>query len=43
MTFREAAILAREGKVKELILTHFSTAITEPKEYINNGKSEFKI
>ena len=42
MTFREAAILAREGKVKELILTHFSTAITEPKEYINNGKSEFK-
>lgn len=41
MTFREAATLAREGNVKELLLTHFSPAMIEPEEFIENAKSEF--
>ena len=41
MTFREAATLAREGKVKELLLTHFSPAMIEPESFVNNAKSEF--
>lgn len=42
MTFREAASLAKEGKVKELLITHFSPAINEPKEFINNATEVFK-
>lgn len=42
MTFREAAKLAREGKVKKLILTHFSTAMVEPDMYLGNAKDEFE-
>ena len=41
MTFREAATLASEGKVEELLLTHFSPAMTEPKMYINNAKEVY--
>ena len=41
MTFREAAILAKEGKVENLLLTHFSTAIIDPEYYINNAKEIF--
>lgn len=41
MTFREAATLASEGEVEELLLTHFSPAMTEPKMYINNAKGVY--
>lgn len=41
MTFREAATLARKGKVKELLLTHFSPAMLEPESFIENAKEAF--
>lgn len=42
MTFREAANLAKEGKVKELLLTHFSPAMPEPDEFVGNAIEVFK-
>lgn len=42
MTFSQAAMLAKDGKVKELILTHFSTAMDNPKEFIHFAKDIFK-
>lgn len=42
MTFREAATLAKNGKVKNLLLTHFSTAMNEPEIYLNNAQEVFK-
>lgn len=42
MTFREAAVLARKGKVGKLVLTHFGPALGEPEEYIENAKEEFE-
>ncbi|MFX0548989.1 ribonuclease Z [Hathewaya histolytica] len=42
MTFSEGATLAREAKVKELILTHFSPAISNPEDYLDNAKNIFK-
>lgn len=42
MTFKEAATLAIDGEVKELLLTHFSPAMLNPKEYINNALDIFK-
>ena len=41
MTFREAATMAKNGKVKNLLLTHFSTAMNEPEEYVHNAKKVF--
>lgn len=41
MTFREAATLAKNGKVKNLLLTHFGTAMNEPEIYLNNAKELF--
>lgn len=41
MTFREAATLAKSSKVNELLLTHFSPAMNEPKAYLNNAKEVF--
>ena len=41
MTFEEAAILARDGNVKKLILTHFSPSINEPGDYIENARNVF--
>lgn len=43
MTFREAGALAKEGNVDELLLTHFSPAMMEPKEYIENTEFENTI
>lgn len=40
MTYREAAIQAKEAQVKQLILTHFSAAIKEPEEFITNAQEE---
>lgn len=42
MTFREAATLAKNGEVQELLLTHFSPAMTTPLLYENNASSIFK-
>lgn len=42
MTFKEAGKLAKEGKVKQLLLTHFSPAMMEPKIYESNVKEIFK-
>ena len=42
MTFREAAQLACKGKVKNMILTHFGTAMSDPVLYENNAKEVFK-
>lgn len=41
MTFREAAILAKDSNAKELLLTHFSPAMNEPIDFIDNAKSVF--
>lgn len=42
MTFREAGALAQMGNVKKLLLTHFSTAMVNPEEFIGNALEEFK-
>jgi ribonuclease Z len=42
MTFNEAALLAKNGNVKELLLTHFSTALGNPHQYLNNAKEIFE-
>lgn len=41
MTFEEAATLALKGNCEELILTHFSPAILNPEDYINNAQNIF--
>ena len=41
MTFAEAADLAYKGKAQELLLTHFSIAMDEPKLYSDNAKDIF--
>lgn len=41
MTFREAGALANKGNVYELLLTHFSPSMIEPKDFIENAKSVF--
>ncbi|MDZ5016854.1 ribonuclease Z, partial [Clostridium perfringens] len=42
MTFKEAAILANKGEVKELLLTHFSPAMVEPKEFSEIAREIFE-
>ena len=42
MTFKEAAELANKGNVKELLLTHFSSATDDPDLYKLNAESIFK-
>jgi ribonuclease Z len=41
MLFSEAATLAKEGKVKELWLTHFSPSLSVPESYLKNAKDIF--
>ena len=41
MTFYEAATLARDAKVGELWLTHFSPSMMNPKQYMNEVKKIF--
>jgi len=41
MTFSEAARLAYEGNVRELILTHFSPAMDEPQVFLSNATCIF--
>ncbi|MBE5898918.1 MAG: ribonuclease Z [Lachnospiraceae bacterium] len=42
MTFYEAAKLAKEAKVEELWLTHFSPSLMNPKHYMNEVREIFK-
>jgi ribonuclease Z len=41
MVFSEAATLAKLGNVKELWLTHFSPALTEPIDFLDQAKAIF--
>lgn len=41
MTFYEAAELAREAKVRELWLTHYSPSLTKPEEYMDDVREIF--
>lgn len=41
MTFREAAGLASNGDVCEMLLTHFSPAMLNPNEYLENATEVF--
>jgi len=41
MTFSEAGLLAKKGKVKELWLTHFSPSLTDPEQYIDTVRAIF--
>ncbi|MEG0295157.1 MAG: ribonuclease Z [Clostridium sp.] len=42
MTFNEAATLAAKGNVDKLVLTHFSPAMLDANEYIENATKVFK-
>ena len=41
MTFREAAELARDARVKEMWLTHYSPSLTRPEEYMDEVRRIF--
>jgi len=42
MLFSEAARLAKAGNVKKMWLTHYSPALSEPEEFLDNAKSIFE-
>lgn len=42
MTFKEAATLAKEGNVKQLLLTHFGAAMPQPTDYVSYAKEVFE-
>ncbi len=42
MIFSEAATIAKEGEVEELWLTHYSPALQEPEEFLENATSIFE-
>lgn len=42
MIFSEAATIAKKANVKELWLTHFSPALTEPDLFLDNARDIFK-
>lgn len=41
MTFREAAKLAKDGKVNEMWLTHYSPSLTRPEDYLGEARGIF--
>lgn len=41
MTFREAAKIAKEAKVNEMWLTHYSPSLVRPEDYIGDAKHIF--
>ena len=41
MTFREAAVLARDARVKEMWLTHYSPSLNRPEEYLDAARKIF--
>ena len=42
MLFAESATIASEGRVKRLVLTHFSPSMEKPEEYIENARNVFE-
>ncbi len=42
MTFREAALTAKQANVKWLWLSHYSQMIEDPEQYLDNAKSVFE-
>ena len=42
MTFVEAANLAKEAKVNEMWLTHYSPSLIRPEEYVDDARRVFK-
>jgi ribonuclease Z len=42
MTFREAAQLARDGSVRELLLTHFSSSMGDPEKFLDRAVAVFE-
>jgi ribonuclease Z len=42
MMFSEAALLAKQGNVGELWLTHYSPSLTDPEEYIEAARTIFR-
>lgn len=42
MTFKEAALLAKNGGVSELLLTHFTPAMANPQEFVENANNIFE-
>ena len=42
MIFSEAAAIAKTARVKELWLTHFSPALLNPEEYLDNATSIYE-
>ncbi len=41
MLFREAAALARDAEAQRLVLTHFSTCVEEPADFLQNAQDIF--
>ena len=41
MTFREAAVLARDAKVQEMWLTHYSPSLVRPDEFMDKVREIF--
>lgn len=41
MTFHEAAKLAKEAKVSEMWLTHYSPSLTRPEDFIGEARRIF--
>jgi ribonuclease Z len=41
MLYREAAALARDAEAQRLLLTHFSTSIEDPQEFLQNARDIF--
>ncbi|MDD3509434.1 MAG: ribonuclease Z [Parabacteroides sp.] len=42
MLFSEAARLAKDGNVKKMWLTHYSPALSEPEEFLENARNIFE-
>ena len=42
MLFAESAKIASEGRVKRLVLTHFSPSMENPEQYIENARNVFE-
>ena len=42
MLFTEAAALARQAQTKRLLLTHFSTSMEDPEEYLPAARAVFE-
>ena len=41
MTFREAAVLARDARVEEMWLTHYSPSLVRPDEFMDKVREIF--